>query len=87
MPDRIERMAVALHTGESRSHNRLPGGIYAVDHCGHTKFLVVCAAFVVGHGIPVKCRGDHIMVSVGFSAEDHRRFVRYEKLDHRAYPH
>src|SRR5262249_25373203 len=51
---RVVRVAMALHTPDTRALHRIEGGIQAIEYGVGSKFLVICAAFVVGLRVPMK---------------------------------
>ena len=56
-------MAVALHAGEARAHDGLPGGVDPVYDRGQPELLIVASALVVGEGVTVESRGDELFVA------------------------
>ena len=65
--DGVVGVAVALHAGHRCALPHFPGGADAVDDGGVAIFLVVGAAFVVGHRVAVKSRGNQLVFSGRFA--------------------
>ena len=62
--DRVIFVRVTLRAGHRCSHPHGHRGVDAVHHGGIAEFFIVCAAFVIGHGIAVK-RGANQSFIVG----------------------
>ena len=62
MPERVVGMAVTLYAGETAAHQYLPGRIDPIDHRRGPKFLIIGSTLVVGHRIPMKGRGDQLLI-------------------------
>ena len=60
--DRVVFVSVALRTGHRRAHPHPHGGVHPVDDRGIAELLIIGAAFTVGHRIPVKGRGDELVL-------------------------
>ena len=60
--DRVVFVSVALRTGHRGAHPHPHGGVHPVDDRGIAELLIIGAAFTVGHRIPVKGRGDELVL-------------------------
>ncbi len=72
--ERVVGVAVTLDAGKRSALKHVPGGADAVHHGGRPKLLILCTAFVVGHGVSVKSRGNELSVA-GFSVVAGRQQV------------
>src|SRR5687768_8981839 len=58
----IVGMTMTLYARESSSHQHFPGRVHAIDHGSRSEFFVVGSAFIIGHGIAMKCSGDILRI-------------------------
>src|SRR5260221_624312 len=62
VPERIIRMAVTLNAAKGCTLPYFPRCIYSVDQSCNTELLIFCATFIIIHRVPVKGRGNELIV-------------------------